>query len=109
MTYVPERGDVVWADFNPQLGHEQAGRRLALILSPAFYNHRTGLVLLCPITNQVKGFKFEVIIPAGLPVSGAVLSDAVKNFDWRARRCTFLTTMPPSVTEDVLEKLRTLL
>ena len=109
MPYVPERGDVVWADFNPQLGHEQAGRRPALILSPAFYNRRTGLVLLCPITNQIKGFKFEVVIPAGLPVTGAVLSDAVKNFDWRARRCTYLATMPSSVTEDVLEKLRTLL
>lgn len=109
MNYVPERGDVVWADFNPQLGHEQSGRRPALILSPAFYNRRTGLVLLCPITNQIKGFKFEVIIPAGLQVTGAVLSDAVKNFDWRARRCAYLTTLPPSVTEEVLEKLLTLL
>ncbi len=109
MEYVPERGDVVWADFNPQLGHEQAGRRPALILSPAFYNRRTGLALLCPITNQIKGFRFEVIIPTGQEVTGAVLSDAVKNFDWRARRCTYLTTLPPVITEEVLEKLRTLL
>lgn len=109
MVYVPDRGDVVWADFSPQLGHEQAGRRPALVLSPTFYNRRTGLVLLCPITNQIKGYKFEVVIPQGHHVTGAVLSDAVKNFDWRARRCEFLTTLPPNITEDVLEKLRTLL
>ena len=109
MDYVPDRGDVVWTDFNPQLGHEQAGRRPALVLSPAFYNRRTGLALFCPITNQIKGFKFEVVIPKGQGVTGAVLSDAVKNFDWRARRCVFITTLPRSVTEDVLEKLRTLL
>lgn len=109
MDYVPERGDVVWADFTPQLGHEQAGRRPALILSPAFYNRMTGLTLLCPITNQIKGFKFEVVIPPGQKVSGAVLSDSVKNFDWRARRCVFITILPLSVTEEVLDKLQTLL
>ena len=64
--YVPERGDVVWIDFNPQAGHEQAGRRPALVLSPAAYNERVGLALLCPITNQAKGYPFEAVIPQGL-------------------------------------------
>ena len=109
MTYIPDRGDVVWTDFNPQLGHEQSGRRPGLVLSPAAYNRKTGLALVCPITNQVKGYSFEVVVPKGLKVSGAILSDAVKNFDWRARNCALITKIPTAITTDVLNKLRTLL
>lgn len=76
--YVPSRGDVVWLSFSPQAGHEQAGRRPALVVSPASYNRKVGLALLCPITSQVKGYPFEVSLPAGLEVSGVVLSDQIK-------------------------------
>jgi len=77
---------LIWLDFTPQAGHEQAGRRPAIILSPESYNRKTGLAIACPITNQVKGYPFEVALPAGLPVAGVVLSDHVRNIDWRARR-----------------------
>lgn len=77
--YIPQRGDVVWIDLNPQAGHEQAGRRPAVVLSPMAYNSKTGLALFCPITNQEKNYPFEVPIPAGLPVSGVILADQVKS------------------------------
>ena len=83
--YVPRRGDVVWLTFNPQAGHEQAGRRPAVVLSPNAYNAKVGLALLCPITSQVKGYPFEVLLPHGLPVSGAILADQIKSLDWQAR------------------------
>jgi mRNA interferase MazF len=77
--YIPERGDVVWLTFNPRSGHEQAGRRPALVLSPRSYNGKLGLPLLCPITNQVKGYPFEVALPDRLAVSGVVLTHQVKS------------------------------
>ncbi len=107
--YVPDRGDVIWISLNPQAGHEQAGRRPALVLSPAAYNGRVGLALLCPITNQAKGYPFEVRIPPGLAVTGVVLADQVKSLDWRARQADFLVTLPEAVATEVLQKLRTLL
>ena len=107
--YVPDRGDVIWISLNPQAGHEQAGRRPALVLSPAAYNGRVGLALLCPITNQAKGYPFEVRIPPGLAVTGVVLADQVKSLDWRARQADFLITLPEVVATEVLQKLRTLL
>src|SRR3954471_14030479 len=84
-TYVPQRGDAVWITLTPQAGHEQAGRRPALVLSPASYNGKVGLALLCPITSQIKGYPFEVRLPDGLPVAGVVLADQIKALDWRAR------------------------
>ncbi|WP_350339164.1 endoribonuclease MazF [Geomonas sp. Red32] len=86
ITYVPEKGDVVWLDFDPQAGHEQAGRRPAFVLSPARYNAITGLMLCCPITNQVKGYPFEVAVEGAVNVQGVILSDQVKSLDWRIRR-----------------------
>src|SRR4029077_6896441 len=83
---VPERGDIVWITLNPQAGHEQAGRRPAVVLSPIAYNRKVGLAVFCPITNQIKGYPFEVLIPAGLPVTGAVLADQVKSLDWGVRK-----------------------
>jgi mRNA interferase MazF len=109
MPYVPERGDAVWLSFNPQAGHEQAGHRPALVLSPAAYNGRVGLAILCPITTQIKGYPFEVLIPDGLAVSGAVLSDQVKSLDWRARNAQFICTLPGEVVEEVRQKLGTLI
>src|SRR3954454_5788021 len=82
--YVPERGDAVWITLDPQAGHEQAGRRPALVLSPSAYNGRVGLALFCPITNQAKGYPFEVPIPDKLPITGVVCADQVKNLDCRA-------------------------
>lgn len=107
-SYVPERGDVVWLDFDPQAGHEQAGRRPALILSPRVYNRPTGLALLCPITNKAKGYPYEVAIPVGQGVIGVVLADQVKNLDWRQRKAAFLGQMSESVLDEVLDKLLTL-
>ena len=108
-TYIPQCGDVVWITLNPQAGHEQAGRRPAVVLSPKNYNGKVGLAILCPITNQIKGYPFEVIIPAGLPVAGAILSDQVKSLDWRARNAEFLCTLPTETISEVLQKLVTLL
>lgn len=107
--YVPERGDLVWLTFNPQAGHEQAGRRPALVLSPAAYNGKVGLALLCPITSQVKGYPFEVPLPVGLAVSGVVLADQVKSLDWRARQVELIAPLPVPVVAQVLRKLTALL
>lgn len=78
MSYIPDRGDIIWISFTPQAGHEQAGRRPALVLSPAAYNGKVGLAILCPVTSNVKNYPFEVLIPNGLQISGAILSDQVK-------------------------------
>jgi mRNA interferase MazF len=107
--YVPERGDVVALTFDPQAGHEQAGRRPALVLSPAIYNSRSGLAVFAPITNQIKGYPFEVLIPSGLAVSGVVLADQLKSLDWRARRAHFIASLPSEVFLSVLQKAGLLL
>jgi mRNA interferase MazF len=107
--YVPRRGDVVWITLNPQAGHEQAGRRPAVVLSPAAYNGKVGLAILCPITNQIKGYPFEVLIPPGMAVSGAILADQVKSLDWRARNAEWICTLPGETVNEVLQKLGTLL
>jgi mRNA interferase MazF len=107
--YVPERGDVVWIQVNPQAGHEQAGRRPSLVLSPAAYNGKVGLAILCPITSQVKGYPFEVRVPEGQQVSGVVLADQVKSLDWSVRRAEFLERVPDAVVSEVLKKLAALL
>jgi mRNA interferase MazF len=109
MAYAPDRGDAVWVTFNPQAGHEQAGRRPALVLSPVAYNRKVGLAVLCPITNQIKGYPFEVVIPHGLKVTGAILSDQVKNLDWKGREAKLICKLPPSVTQEALKKLNALL
>jgi mRNA interferase MazF len=106
---IPERGDVVWIALDPQAGYEQAGRRPALVLSPRGYNSRVGLALCCPVTSRVKGYPFEVTIPAGQGVEGVVLSDQVKNLDWRARRAEHICTLPPEIVSAVLERLAALL
>ncbi len=107
--YVPERGDLVWITLHPQAGHEQAGRRPAVVLSPAAYNAKVGLAILCPVTKQVKGYPFEVLIPADLPVTGAILADQVKSLDWRAREAELICALPPQTVAAVLQKAGTLL
>ena len=105
MPYFPERGDAVWVSFDPQSGHEQAGRRPALVLSPSAYNRRVGLAVFCPITSQIKGYPFEVVIPGGLGVTGAVLSDQVKSLDWQARNAELICSLPEETVSQVLQKL----
>src|SRR6187455_2089235 len=107
--YVPESGDLVWLSFDPQAGREQAGRRPALILSPASYNGRTGLALACPITSQIKGYPFEVKLPPGLAVGGVVLADHIRSLDWRARRAVHADVAPPDVLDEVVARLEPLL
>lgn len=108
MPWDPERGDVVWITMNPSAEHEQSGRRPALVLSPGSYNGKVGLAILCPITSKVKGYPFEVPVPAGLPVQGVVLSDQAKSLDWRARGAEFLCKAPPENTTAVLQRLERL-
>ena len=105
----PDRGDIAWISLNPQAGHEQTGRRPALVLSPAAYNVRVGLALFCPITSQIKGYPFEVNLPPGFAVSGVVLADQVKSLDWRARHAELVGKLPEGTINEVLSKLRTLL
>jgi mRNA interferase MazF len=107
--WVPERGQAIWIDMAPQTGHEQRGRRPALVLSPSAYNSKVGLVVLCPITTQVKGYPFEVLIPENIKVAGAILSDQVKSLDWRARKSTLICVIPDPVVEQALSKLNILL
>jgi len=107
--YVPNRGDLVLIDFNPQAGHEQAGRRPALILSPKEYNYKVGLAILCPITSKKKGYPFEVPIPDGLSIQGVILSDQIKNMDWKSRKADYVSKIPNDVLKAVLIKLYTLL
>lgn len=107
--YCPRRGDVVWLSFMPQAGHEQAGHRPALTLSPESYNKKVGLAIFCPITSHVKGYPFEVPVPPGLRVAGVVLSDQVKSLDWQARRAQFCCRIPEGALAEVLNKLGTLI
>ncbi|NTW98718.1 MAG: endoribonuclease MazF [Geobacteraceae bacterium] len=109
MAYIPDRGDMVWITFNPQVGHEHAGRRPALVLSPAPYNSRVGLVLFCIIATRIKGYPFEVLLPEGLKINGAVLSDQVKSLDWKIRQAEFICRLPAAPLDEVLHKLNTLL
>ena len=107
--YIPDAGDLVWLTFDPQAGHEQRGRRPALILSPRAYNSKARLAIACPITSQVKGYPFEVPLAPNSKISGVVLADHVKNLDWQARRVVFETKATSETLTDVRERLRVLL
>jgi mRNA interferase MazF len=103
--FVPERGDIVKMSFDPQSGHEQAGWRPALVVSPALYNRASSLALLCPITSRAKGYPFEVSLPTAMVVSGVVLADQVRSLDWRARKARLVERAPISVVREVLAHL----
>lgn len=107
--YCPHRGDIVWLSFDPQVGHEQAGHRPALVLSSERYNRKVGLALFCPISTQKKGYPFEVAVPADLEVAGVILSDQVKSLDWKARATRFGCRLPPATFQEVVAKLGALL
>ena len=108
-SYVPDRGDVVWLNFDPQSGREQAGHRPALVLSPASYNGRIGLMVVCPITSQVKGYPFEVPVLGDPDIAGVVLADHVKSIDWKSRHAKKKGRVSPALVRQVLKKLHALL
>ncbi|MEQ8201761.1 MAG: endoribonuclease MazF [Syntrophomonadaceae bacterium] len=107
--YTPRRGDLIWLDFSPQAGHEQAGKRPALVISPESYNQKTGLLLACPITSQIKGYPFEVSIPSGLPIQGVIIADQLKSLDWQARNAQYGGSVPENTVEEAVEKFRLLI
>ena len=107
--YVPDRGDLIWITLNPQAGHEQAGRRPAMVLSPKVYNAKVGLAILCPVTSQIKGYPFEVLIPEGLDIQGVILADQVKSLDWRVRQAECIGRLSQDTVNEVLQKLGILL
>ena len=107
--FVPDRGDLVWLDFEPQRGREQSGRRPAIIVSPRSYNGKIGLALFCPVTSQIKGYPFEVPLPDDSRVKGVVLADQIKSLDWRARRARFIEQSPPACLSSVLDRVEAVL
>jgi mRNA interferase MazF len=108
-SYVPNTGDLIWLTFDPQAGREQAGRRPALVLSPAAYNEKTDLAVVCPVSSRVKGYPFEVLLPEGLAISGVVLSDHLKSLDWKQRKAEFVARVPAEVISEVLARVAPLL
>ena len=107
--YCPQRGDIAWLSFTPQAGHEQPGHRPALVISPREYNQKVGVALVCPVTNQVKGYPFEVAIPPRLPVAGVILADQIKSLDWKSRKASFCCKLPPAALKEATAKLATLI
>lgn len=105
----PDTGDLIWLTFVPQAGREHGGRRPALVLSPAIYNAKAGLALVCPITSKAKGYPFEVELPAGLEISGVILADQLKSIDWKARGAEYAGACPAETVEEVRSKLEPLL
>jgi len=107
--YRPKRGDLIWLNFTPQAGHEQAGRRPALVISDDDYNRKVGLALACPITSRIKGYPFEVVLPQGMALGGVVLADQVRSLDWKSRQAAFIAKAPANVLSETLEKLNTII
>ncbi len=107
-SYVPDCGDVLWLNFDPQAGHEQAGHRLALVLSPKAYNGRTGLCLVVPITNQSKGYPFELALPAACQTTGVTLCDQVRSLDWNARMAALREKAGQGFAREVLARFKPL-
>jgi|SRR5579884_2620503 len=109
MSYIPEAGDLIWLRFDPQAGHEQAGRRLALVLTPKTYNSAAGLAVVCPVTSKTKGYPFDVALPPDCSVQGVVQADQLRSLDWRARGAVYIYSAPAAVREEVASKVEALL
>lgn len=103
--YAPSRGEIVWLQFEPQAGHEQSGRRPAVIISPREYNQKAGLCLCCPVTSKAKGYPFEVELPAGMKVEGVVLCDQLKSLDWKARNAVTIGTLPGRSLKEIQARI----
>lgn len=108
-SYVPQRGDFVWLDLNPRIGHEQAGHRPALVLSPMVFNRKSGLCVVCPATSRPKGYPFEVPYPEADDPHTVILAEHVRCVDWRARRIRFSHQATPKVLNEVVAKLDALI
>ncbi len=106
--YIPERGDIVWLNFNPQAGHEQKGKRPAIVISPKEYNEKVGLALFCPITSKIKGYPFEVRIETER-INGVVLSDQIKSLDWKTREIEYITKDAQEKIEEIIDKINILI
>ena len=104
MSYIPTRGDLVWLNFSPQVGHEQRGKRPVLVVSPKAYNQKTGLALCCPISSHRKGYPFEVQV-SSKKIDGVILADHLKNLDWKARRIKFIEKVSPKTVKECVEKI----
>lgn len=107
--YVPARGDVIWLTFNPQSGHEQSGRRPAIVVSPRGYNEKVGLALCCPITSRIKDYPFEVRITIKNKIDGVILSDQLRSLDWKERQADFIAPAPEEILDQTVEKLSLLI
>jgi mRNA interferase MazF len=107
--YTPERGDIVYLDFDPTKGHEQQGHRPAFVISPRSYNAKSALALFMPITKQQKGYPFEVLLPLELQIQGVILADQIKCLDWKVRNIQFVETVPESLIEEVQAKIELLI
>jgi len=108
-SFIPDFGDIVWLDFNPQAGHEQAGRQPALVISPKMYNEKTGLAIFCPVTSKMKGYPFEVKIQQNDKIEGVILSDQIKNLEWKTRNAEFITKLPETEFKETINKINALL
>ncbi len=106
--YIPDRGDIVWLDFDPQAGHEQSRHRPAFVISPLAYNQRSNLALLCPITSKTKGWKFEVLL-TDTKTKGVILADQIKSLDWQARKINFIEKASENIINEVISKIDALL
>lgn len=106
--YIPERGDLVWLDFDPQIGHEQKGRRPAICISHKIYNQKIGLALFCPVTSHIKGYPFEIVLN-GYSINGCILTDQIKNLDWKQRNCTFIERITTEELDSIVNNIKLLI
>ncbi|AFZ33708.1 transcriptional modulator of MazE/toxin, MazF [Stanieria cyanosphaera PCC 7437] len=107
--YIPDRGDIIWLDFNPQIGREQAGHRPAIVISPKKFNSLSSLVFVCPISSKIKGFSFEVLLTEQMQTKGVVLIHHLRSVDWKTRGIKFVETAPISIVEEICAKLKPLI
>jgi mRNA interferase MazF len=103
--WAPDRGELIWVNLIQQSGREQTGHRPAFVISPALYNRKSGLALMCPVTSKMKGYPFEVLIPNRFPIDGVILADQVRSLDWSARNAEFICKLPDEISHEVLNKL----
>jgi len=107
--YIPAKGDIVWLNFRPQSGREQSGRRPAVVISPLEYNKKVGLAIFCPITSQIKGYPFEVLLPDNYLTKGAIIADQIKSLDWQSRNAEFIEAIDSTLFEEISNKLKLLI